>query len=562
MNAVRYVLHFMQAGRAVLVFGAVLAVVSVLAGLGLLASAGWLIAASAVAGAAFNLFAPSAGVRGFAVLRVIGRYFERLVTHDATLAALARLRAWFFRRCAQLGPAALSQRASGDVLDRMMSDIQALDGLYLRVLIPGFVAAIAIPISLAAIYVVAPVAALITAGLLAVAAWIAPSLAMRATRRPSAEVAQATARLRATAIEGARGRAELACYGGGVFLKRAELESDAVIRAEDRMFRVEAVQAAFQAAFGLLGLLLAASAAALVVGGPRAALTAFAALAAFEAANAASGAFERWPRVRVAAERVTEIGRAADAAVAADSHETAPTAGPWTLRFEQVTFTYPNTKEPALKDVSFDAPAQQVFALVGASGSGKSTILDLVLAFRTAEVGAVRLCGADIRAWPKAALRNEIAYVAQTGETIAGSIRENLLLGDPEADSDAMWRALETADLAGVVRGRPDGLDAWIGEGGLALSGGELRRLAVARAALKRSAHLLLLDEPTAGLSRSDRARVIEGLQHIVQGKTTLLASHDPDVLALASEGILLRRGHLAGAGAPLDLWAQNAEAA
>lgn len=564
MNAIRYIFGVMHGGRRALVLGGVLAVVSVLAGLGLLASAGWLIAASAVAGAAFNLFAPSAGVRGFAVLRVVGRYLERLITHDATLDALARLRAWFFRCCAHLGPAALSQRASGDVLDRMLSDVQALDGLYLRILIPGLVAAVAIPVSLAVIFSVSPAAALAMGVLLATAALIAPRAALSAMRRPSEDAAKATAQLRATAIEGARGRAELACYGGGdLFLKRAERESDALIRAEDRMFRIEAVQTTLQAAFGLLGLLLAASAAAVFAGGPQAALTAFAALAAFEAANAAAGAFERWPRVRVAAERVAEIGLAAEAAANRDqSGDVAPATGPLALCFDRVTFGYPDAKEPALADVSFQAPAQEVFALIGPSGSGKSTILDLVLGFRRAEIGSVLLGDVAVEAWPTASLRAEIAYVAQSGEAIAGTIRENLALGDPNADDDAIWRALEMADLARIVRRRQDGLDAWIGEGGLALSGGELRRLAVARAALKRSARLLLLDEPTAGLSRPDRLRALEALGQVAKGKTTLLASHDPDVLTLASHGILLRQGRVTGFGAPLDLWAQNAKAA
>jgi len=195
------------------------------------------------------------------------------------------------------------------------------------------------------------------------------------------------------------------------------------------------------------------------------------------------------------------------------------------IAFEHVSFRYAADRPYVFQNLSLQLPEGSRTAILGPSGAGKSTIAALLLKLIAPEGGQIRLGGTDIGLLPAAQLRQRIAYLGQTTQLFADSIRGNLLLGDPQADDARLWAALEAAQLAGVVRALPEGLDAWLGEGGATLSGGQGRRLALARTLLM-DAPILLLDEPCAGLDAATEQEFFRVLNGAVAGRTVLLILH------------------------------------
>ncbi|HUO23059.1 MAG TPA: ATP-binding cassette domain-containing protein [Caulobacteraceae bacterium] len=491
----------------------------------LLGLSGWFLAGAALAGAAgasavlaFNYLLPSAGMRLFAVARTGGRYGERLFGHQAALRALAALRPALFAGLAAAPPERSLALASGEASARLVQDVDALETAFIRRSAPwGALAgagAAAVGVALASVWATAA----FLAGLavqLALGRW----LAARWTRAPAKDVLEAAGRLKSGLNAYAGAAAELRAFGLAGAAVDALMEHDQALgQAGLRRARAEASLGLLEAAPTAVTLTVVA---ALTLHAPRP-LTALALLSAFAGFEAAGGLLR--------------------AAEQAQSHEEA------LLRLDSL-IERPVAREPAPApdavlriDGCSLAPGGRL-ALTGPSGCGKTRTLQALLGLRPAPAGRLAIADRPLEAAPTGWARALFAYAPQDAQMITGAVAENLRLAALDADDEALWAALGDAQLDARVRRMANGLHTWIGDGGETLSGGERRRLALARAYLS-PAPWLVLDEPTEGLDAATEAAVVDALARRLDrtGQGLLLVSHRTRPLALCPQSLPLAR--------------------
>ena len=549
--------------------GAGLAALTLLTGVGLLSLSGWFITAAAVAGiaglgAVFNYMFASGGVRGFAMGRTASRYAERLVTHSATFRVLARLRLWVFDVAAPLAPGRLSTLRSGDVLSRVTQDVDALDSLYLRLFTPLIAAGLGAVFAAILLALFAPAALPGVLGAFLLASLGLPLLAALTGQAPGRAVVAHAAEARAEAGDLAAGLAELKAYGAHTrIIDRLDASSRNWVKAQRQLanrsvFNTAVLALAAPATF-VIGFGSAAAA-----GAPAAlaALAGFIAFALFEGAAPLVQAGELFGRTAEAAKRLRALDRMKPLVA---SPETAlPLEPGWAVEIRSLTFTYPGADRPALDDVSLTLAEGSRLALVGASGSGKSSLVKLLMRFYAPQSGDILLGGSPVEHHRPDHVRERFALVDQRAELLSTTIRANLWIANPDAEEDALWEALEQAKAADFVRAMPDGLASWIGENGALVSGGQARRLALARAFLK-DAPILLLDEPTEGLDAETEAEFLDALDAWLNAdrrRSVLMVTHRATLLERAREAVVLDGGRivetgsvdrLAGAGGAFD---------
>ena len=501
-----------------IVFGALVALASLAAGIALMAAAGHYIAAAALG---ITLAVPVA-LEVTGVARVVLRYLERLTTHDATFRALAALRLWFYRGLARSAAGGLGFRRSGDVLARLVNDIEALDGVLLRLLIPLLGALILVPVLLVAVGRDDDTAAALVLVLFAVVAFVMPWRAMLAARTAAADETEAGGALRVSVLDTLTGLREIKVYEAeGRMLAGVQWQESRLFRAErDLAARGGALQGlaflATQAALLAVLLIHGANPVAVVV-------AVFVVVAAFEVVGGMPRAGVTAGRASAAASRVLQAAEAEPRV--RDPARPAPMPGSNALAFEHVAFRWTPEGQAVFEDLSLDIPAGSRIAVLGPSGAGKSTLAALALKLVSPDEGQIRLGGTDIATLRSADVRRRIAWLSQTTHLFADTIRNNLLIGRDDADDDALWAALEAARIADMVRALPDGLEAWVGEQGSQFSGGQGRRLALARTLLS-PAPILILDEPCSGLDLETERAFLATLNNTLEGRTVLMITH------------------------------------
>lgn len=529
-----------------------LATLTLLANFGLLALSGWFLAATAIAGLAgfaaqnaFNFFTPSAMVRFFATLRVASRYAERLVTHEATFRLLADLRVWFYTRLEPLAPAALQGQRSADLLGRIVSDIDTLNLFYLRVFVP-VLTALAAALLMAAFFAFFswPAALALILGL-GLNGALAPVLTARLGAGPGAAITRLNAGLRAEYVEALQGMGELLVSGAAPAMQaRAAALNEELAAAQARLGGVAALGASLSglAANATLLAVLVFGARRFEAGGLGAAqvpMLLLGAMAAFEATAPLPGALNYLGQIKTAARRIFAL---ADQMPPISPPATAaPALQRYDLELAGVDLAYDGGRK-VLDGFSLSLPHGRHVGIVGVSGSGKSTLINLLLRFHEYQAGTARFGGVDLRAFSSAQMARHATIISQRSHLFHTSIRDNLLLANGAADEAALWHALEVAQLAGFVRGLAQGLDHLVGEGGASLSGGQARRIALARAVLK-PAPLLILDEPTEGLDVETERAFLADLAPLLAGRSVLYITHRPAGLALMDEVYELRDG-------------------
>lgn len=535
--------------------GVVLAIVTLLASIGLLTLSGWFLSASAVVGVAgiysFNYMLPAAGVRGAAITRTAGRYFERLVSHDATFRVLQHLRIYTFSRLLPLSPAGLARFRQGELLNRLVADVDTLDHLYLRVISPlvgAFVVIVVVTFGLSFLDVTL---ALTLGGILLATLVFLPPLFYYAGKPAGEALTVQRGQYRQQLTAWLQGHAELTIFGAATRY-RAQLDNteERWQEAQRRQSELTALSQAVMLLMGGLAVVVMLWMAAAGVGGnttPGAliALFVFCALAAFEALAPVTGAFQHMGQVIASALRVTEITSQRPEVTFESRPQDALTQV--ALEVNQLSFIYPNQQQKALNEISLSVTAGQHVAILGRTGCGKSTLLQLLTRAWNPQQGEIFINGQPIRELDESTLRAATSVVPQRVHLFSATLRDNLLLAAPSASDEQLSAMLERVGLEKLLLDA--GLNSWLGEGGRQLSGGELRRLAIARALL-HDAPLMLLDEPTEGLDAETERQILDLLAEVTAGKTVLMVTHRLrglarfDSIIVMDNGEIIERGH------------------
>ncbi|MRT40219.1 cysteine/glutathione ABC transporter ATP-binding protein/permease CydC [Enterobacteriaceae bacterium RIT702] len=540
--------------------GVVLAIITLLASIGLLTLSGWFLAASSLAGVAglytFNYMLPAAGVRGAAITRTAARYFERLVSHDATFRVLQHLRVFTFGKLIALAPEQLARFRQGELLNRFVSDVDTLDHLYLRVISPLIGAAVVIVVVTCGLALLDVPLALLLGGIMLLTLLLMPPLFWRLGTSAGHQIAQHQAIWRMQLTHWITGLSELKIYGAA-HLWRAQLDKEELNwqQAQRRQHRLQALAQSLLLVISGATVTLLLWISAHGVGGSSApgafiALFVFCGLAAFEALAPVAGAFLPLSQVTSAAKRVQEIIE--QPAAIHFPYAKISSASGINLKMENISFSYPQRPEPVLQNFSLSLNAGEHLALLGPTGCGKSSLLALITRGWEAQQGSISLNDSDIALWDEASLRSRISVVTQRVHLFSQTLRDNLLLAKPDASDEQLVDALNEVDLAHLAE-HNEGLNAWMGDGGRPLSGGELRRLAIARALL-HDGDLWLLDEPTEGLDASTEQQILTLLQHVTRGKTLIMVTHRLSGLDAMDRICVMDQGQIIESGSHAEL--------
>lgn len=510
-----------------------LLLLTLLAGTGLLGLAGHFLTAAALAGTAavgFNFFGPSSGIRALTFARILSRYAEKLVGHDVTLRVARDLRVWFFARVLPLAPLDLGRHRVGDLLARLVADIEVVDGLLVRAIGPLLaLSGLALVCVAVALAVLPPAGVLlaVTVLLLGIAVPVVTTFGARALER---ERADSRAALRYVVQEGIEGAADLAVLDASEdWIARIDHRSHALARCERaRKRRLSAGTAAHALIVAMtlpamLWLLLNAAHEGRL-SAPGASGLLFMTVALLEATAGIGLAWQSWQAARASSQRLRSIAGRTTQVTVAEPPLPVPENGELELR--NVRFRWPDDPRWVLEGVDLQLRPGERIALCGDSGAGKSSVLALVLRLCDPNAGEMRFGGIDLRQLDPAQWQRRLAWLPQDAPVFAGRVRDNLHMGDPDADDARLWDALARVKLETLFRSLPHGLDTWVGENGATLSAGQSRRLALARALL-RDAPILLLDEPTEGLDHDTATELLKDLALASGRRSVLMISHD-----------------------------------
>jgi ABC-type transport system involved in cytochrome bd biosynthesis fused ATPase/permease subunit len=559
----------------------------------LIGTSSWLIASAALHPSIAELQVAIVGVRFFGISRGVFRYMERLKSHQVTFSLLARLRTWFYSALEPLAPARLMRYRSGDLLSRIVSDVDTLENFYIRVVSPPLVALI---ISLGASAYLgifyAPLGWTLFGFLLAVGV-ILPLITeaflstqrTRISRRKDKEgekkeenlknsvvnhgksLVETRAALNVQLVDGIQGLSDLLAFGRASAQKEKIAQIGAQYSAEQKHeAQITSLHSGFSLFLTNLGmwtvLFLAIPAVnAGILSGVMLATVTMIALVSFEAVAPLPLAMQMLGQTNQAARRLFEIvdaeGEIREERV--ERREKGEGQSPIyafqsaKIEFSNLSFAYPENNQNALQDISFEIQAGQSLAVVGASGAGKSTLMNLLLRFWEYEQGEILLAGKSLHDLPEDRVRAQIAVIPQKAYFFNTSVRENLLLARPAASEAEMIAAAKGAQIHDFIASLPDGYETLIGEQGFRLSGGERQRLAIARAILK-DAPILIMDEPTANLDPLTEQDVLNALFALMREKTSLLITHRLIGLENVDEIIVLDRGKIVQRGTQAEI--------
>ncbi len=541
----RRLLRLMWPFRTWILGGAVLGTLAIGSSVGLMAVSAYLISRSALISNVADVALAVTAVRVLAIARAAFRYLERYVSHRATLRILADLRAWFYEAIEPLAPARLESHRAGDLMTRIVRDVDTLEDFYVRVLLPPMVAIAVTTFTSLALGFFSPVLGLVVMAFLLLTGAVLPVVSRWITRQPSLAVVAARAQLDAALVDGITGMADLVVFDQQGRQRSAQLALGQTLdQAQERIALLRGVSAGLGAlAATLAGVALLGVAIPLVTDGQLdgvfLALIPLAAIASFEAVQALSPALQQLDTSRAAASRLFALIDAEPEVL--DPPDPAPLPASRAISIEGLRFRY-GPEEPMVFDgLDLEVPAGSSLGLVGPSGVGKSTIVSLLLRFREYHEGRILLGGTDLRALAADDVRATIGVVSQRVDLFDATIRDNLALADAEVTDGRIVDACRMADLHTVIEAMPNGYDTRIGEQGIRLSGGERQRLAIARVVIK-DAPILILDEATANLDEATEGRVLRGLEEFMAGRTTLIISHRRSVATRADQVVILGR--------------------
>ena len=517
-----------------LLLGTILAITSLSASIGLLSLSGWFLAASFLVGSTilFNFFYPSSGVRGLAIGRTISRYLERLVTHDATFRVLAELRISVFKKLIPLSPSGLNRFRNSELLNRLVADVDTLDTLYLNLLSPFISAIIVIAFMAIGLSFVSGLLTIIICGILLTLLFIFPAIFYRLGQKSGKKIIQARAEYRSQFVEWVQLNAEFLLFGlVPQMTEKLEKTEQTWLSSQSKESQLTGFSNALLTFMNgvlvcVVILLVATAIDAPSADTPEAlvALVIFCVMASAEILMPIGIAFLHLGQLITAAERLNDVieQRPLVAFNGSASWQNIAENQPL-VRFENITFSYPASHQPALNALSFEVNKGEKVAILGKTGSGKSTIFQLLNRHYDPASGQILLANCNVADYPEATLRSHLVTLSQRVHIFSQTLRNNLLMGNPHSTDEQLKLVLEQVELAYLLQ--EQGLDLWLGEGGRPLSGGEQRRLGLARVLLS-NAELVLLDEPTEGLDRETEQQILTLIFTHCQTRTLLMITH------------------------------------
>jgi thiol reductant ABC exporter CydC subunit len=544
VTTLRRLLSLADVPRSRVTLSVLLGALTVVFGVGLMATAGYLISRAAERPAVLSLTAAIVAVRFFGLARPIVRYFERLSSHDVALRALARARVRVYESLERLSPPQLERERHGDVLSRVVADVDSLQNLHLRGIAPPLVAICASAVAVGAAAAFSPAAAAVLAAGLLVAGIAVPLTAAALARRAARRRADARGELTAELVETLAGSAELVAFG-------REHECAKRLRAADRrLVRIARRAALADGAGDALRLLVTGvtvvGVLALAVSAHSAgelnrvliAMLALLVLASFEAVQPLPEAARELTVTLAGGRRL--LGLIDREPSIADPERPLPAPKPpFTVALEDVRVRYAPRERPALDGFSLRLEPARSVVLLGPSGAGKSTVANVLLRFVDPEHGCATIAGEDIRRYRLEDVRRSIAVAGQDAHLFSASIGANVRLGRPDATDVEVERALRAARIWDWVASLAEGLDTPVGEAGRELSGGQKQRIVLARALLTE-APVLVLDEPTAHLDPPTARALVKDVFAAAGARAVLLITHRPEGIELADELVVL----------------------
>ena len=517
-----------------LLLGTILAITSLSASIGLLSLSGWFLAASFLVGSTilFNFFYPSSGVRGLAIGRTISRYFERLVTHDATFRVLAELRISVFKKLIPLSPSGLNHFRNSELLNRLVADVDTLDTLYLNLLSPFISAIMVITFMAIGLSFVSALLAVIICSTLLALLFIFPAIFYRLGQKSGKKIIQARAEYRSQFIEWIQLNAEFLLFSlVPQMTQKLEKTEQTWLHSQSKESQLTGFSNALLTFINgilvcVVFLLVTTAIDASSADSPEAlvALVIFCVMASAEILMPIGIAFLHLGQLITAAERLNDLIEQRPLVEFNGSTRWQKIAENQPLvRFEKVTFNYPSNHQATLNGLSFEVNKGQKVAILGKTGSGKSTIFQLLNRHYDPTSGQILLANCNVADYPEATLRSHLVTLSQRVHIFSQTLRDNLLMGNPQATDEQLKLVLEQVELAYLLQEQD--LDLWLGEGGRPLSGGEQRRLGLARVLLS-NAELVLLDEPTEGLDRETEQQILMLIFAHCQARTLLMITH------------------------------------
>lgn len=538
-----------------LTLGMLLGLATLGASIGLLTLSGWFLSAAAVAGLTvaretFNYMLPGAFVRGFAMGRTAGRWGERVVSHNATFKLLTDLRIFFFQKLAPMIPGRVSNLRDADLLNRLVADIDAMDHVYLRLISPVTIGVLGVAGLTALICWFDQTLGLTLGAILLLLLLTWPVLFYKLGKRNGAELTQNKADMRVATLDWLQGYSELTIFGAEARYRAA------IYTAQEKLLANQKLNASFNGLASALLMLangwtlvlmlwLAADGVNGQAPDPMIALVVFATMASVELLMPIAGAFQYLGQTLTSARRLNEV-------ILAEPDVVFPTdttrhSGQFDIAFDNIGFAYNDSEQPVLRDVSLTIPAGHKTAIVGQTGSGKSTLIQLLCRYWDVQRGEVRIAGTRLQDWNESDLRAAISVVSQRVDILNGTLRDNLIMAKPDADDALLSETLQRVGL-GKLLDAP-GLDAWLGDAGRQLSGGEKRRIGIARALL-HNGPILLLDEPTEGLDKQTEKQIMALFESHFTNKTVIFITHrlveleKMDTICLIEQGEIVEHGN------------------
>lgn len=530
----------------------ILSALTITSHIGLMATSAYLLARAALHPPILDLMVTIVGVRFFGLSRAVFRYLERYVSHDVTFRILSQIRVKFYQGLEPLAPARLMNFKSGDLLSRIVADVEIQQNLFLRVIAPPFVVLLVLfgyglflarydirfSFILAACYLVAGLGI----------PWGIKGLSKGVGRQMVALKAE----LNTQVADSLLGMTELVVYGQArAQLAKFQQTETKLTHQQRRIARLSALSAALTGMIANLGLWLVLILGILLIekgklSGVNLGMLALGTFSSFEALFPLALVPHHLEQNRAAADRLLELIEAKP--VVQDDDTESPNPKGLDFSFQDVSFSYDQDQSWALNHLTFRIPQQGKVAIVGPSGAGKTSVVNLLLRFWEYDKGQIILGGHSLREYSQEDVRGFIGVVTQRTHLFNATIRENLLLAKPGATENEIIRAAQQAKLHDFILSLPQGYDSLVGEGGFALSGGQRQRLAIARVVLK-NAPILILDEAMTGLDPLTEREVMDEIYQLMEGRTTLVITHrlpgleKMDEILVLDKGLIVERG-------------------